>query len=198
VFYFVTTDTTTPAGGRSQLWKVTFDDITNPQAGGTIEALLEGTEGAEMLDNMTAVSNGRRTQLIMQEDVGNNSRLGRHWLYDVPSDSLLEIATFDSARFGDGPTNGALTTPVTAPFTRDEEASGIIPAPWLGAGWFLGTVQAHYSIPGELVQGGQLYAMYIPQTVPEPSTWVLLTFGAVALGLTHRRQRTRQSSRIRK
>jgi len=196
VFYFVTTDTTTPAGGRSQLWKVTFDDITNPQAGGMIEALLEGTEGAEMLDNMTAVANSSRTQLIMQEDVGNNSRLSRHWLYDVPSDSLLEIATFDSARFGDGPTNGTLTTPVTAPFTRDEEASGIIPAPWLGAGWFLGTVQAHYNISGELVQGGQLYAMYIPQTVPEPSTWVLLTLGAVALGLTHRRQRTRQSSRI--
>ena len=194
VFYFLTTDTTTPSGGRSQLWKVTFDDISNPQAGGTIEALLEGTEGAEMLDNMTAVANGSHTQLIMQEDVGNNSRLSRHWLYNVSDDSLLEIATFDSARFGEGPTNGALTTPVTAPFTRDEEASGIIPAPWLGEGWFLGTVQAHYNISGELVQGGQLYAMYVPQTVPEPSTWVLLSLGAVAVGLNQRR-RTRQSSR---
>jgi hypothetical protein len=36
--------------------------------------------------------------------------------------------------------------------------------------------------------------MYVPQTVPEPSTWVLLSLGAVAVGLNQRR-RTLQSSR---
>ena len=40
--------------------------------------------------------------------------------------------------------------------------SGIIPAPFLGESWYLLDVQAHYSISGELVQGGQLLALHIP------------------------------------
>jgi len=32
----------------------------------------------------------------------------------------------------------------------------------LGPGWFLLDVQAHYNISGELVQGGQLLAMFDP------------------------------------
>jgi hypothetical protein len=36
------------------------------------------------------------------------------------------------------------------------------PAPFLGAGWYLVDVQAHYTISGELVQGGQLLALHTP------------------------------------
>jgi hypothetical protein len=47
--------------------------------------------------------------------------------------------------------------------TNDEESSGIIDASdFLGDGWFLLDVQAHYPLPGELVQGGQLLALHVP------------------------------------
>ena len=35
-------------------------------------------------------------------------------------------------------------------------------------GWFLCVVQAHYSIPGELVEGGQLLAIYIDPAITGP------------------------------
>jgi hypothetical protein len=38
----------------------------------------------------------------------------------------------------------------------------VIPAPFLGDGWYLLDVQAHYTIPGELVQGGQLLTLHLP------------------------------------
>jgi len=44
----------------------------------------------------------------------------------------------------------------------DEEASGIIPAPFLGADAYLVDVQAHHAIDGELVEGGQLLALHVP------------------------------------
>jgi hypothetical protein len=51
--------------------------------------------------------------------------------------------------------------------TIDEESSGIIDAEdLLGPGWFLFDVQAHYSIAGALVQGGQLLALYNPDSDP--------------------------------
>jgi hypothetical protein len=47
--------------------------------------------------------------------------------------------------------------------TQDEESSGIIDASdILGEGWFLLDVQAHYSLAGELVEGGQLLALHYP------------------------------------
>ena len=46
--------------------------------------------------------------------------------------------------------------------TEDEESSGIIPAPFLGKGWYLLDVQAHYPIEGEIVEGGQLLALHVP------------------------------------
>jgi hypothetical protein len=52
--------------------------------------------------------------------------------------------------------------------TQDEESSGIISAPFLGAGKYLLDVQAHYSIPGELVQGrAAAYPLRAAREVPE-------------------------------
>jgi hypothetical protein len=167
VYYFVTTDrpNSPTQVGRSRLWRLTFSNVDNPVAGGTIEMLLGGTEGQEMLDNITVNDRG---QVLLQEDVGENARLGRLWLYDPPSDVLTEIAQHDPDRFS----NGAPSF-----ITEDEESSGIIPAPFLGEGWYLLDVQAHApwsstagTLPknfppysdAELVEGGQLLALHVP------------------------------------
>jgi hypothetical protein len=160
-FYFVTTDRYDQAKdgagstiGRSRLYHLHFTDITHPELGGTIEALLDGTEAGNMFDNLTV--NGRG-QVLVQEDVGNQPHLGKIWLYDIATDTLTLVAQHDPARFGN------LGVPATAPFTQDEESSGIIDvSSILGEGWYLLDVQAHYAIAGELVEGGQLLALHIP------------------------------------
>jgi hypothetical protein len=165
--FFVTTDNVTSAGGRSRLYKMAFDDVTNPTAGGQIDMLLDGTEGHEMFDNFTTVV-GRDgvTRLVLQEDPGGNARSAKIWLFDTGTGALTEVAKHDPARFGDV---GSLPQ---APFNNNEEASGIIPAfDLLGDGWFLMDVQAHYSTGNtETVEGGQLMAIYIPQAIPEPTS----------------------------
>lgn len=165
VFYFLTTDRMSTVKdadgeGRSRLYRLTFKDIKNPLAGGTIEALLSGTEGHEMLDNMTVAGDG---SLILQEDVGKNSRLGKVWRFDPASKKLTEIASHDPARFTKG-----------APgfLTEDEESSGVIDVTDLlakannryadGRRYFLLNVQAHYDTNTELVEGGQLVLLTSP------------------------------------
>ena len=148
-FYFVTTDQF--SGGRSRLWRLRFADIQHPELGGQIDMLLDGTEGQKMMDNMTIDGRGR---VIIQEDVGNNAHLGKILVYDVATDVLTTAAGHNPDFF-----DQALATHF---LTQDEEASGIIPAPFIGPDWFLMDVQAHYSLGGELVEGGQLLAIYIP------------------------------------
>jgi hypothetical protein len=147
IFYFVTTANFT---GNSRLWKLDFVDPGDPSKGGTITALLDGNEGQKMMDNMTVNDSG---QVLVQEDVGNNAHIGKVWLYDPGTDSLTEVARHDASRFLEGGTDF---------LTQDEESSGIIPAPFLGEGWYLLDVQAHYGQPDELVEGGQLLALHVP------------------------------------
>ena len=110
VLYFTTTNNFT---GNSRLYKATFDDVTNPQSGGTITAVLTGGEGHRMLDNLT-VANGT---VILQEDPGSNARLAKVWLYDIATDKLTQLANFDPARFTSG-SSGFITS--------DEESSGVL------------------------------------------------------------------------
>jgi Bacterial protein of unknown function (DUF839) len=148
VFYFVTTASFT---GKSRLWRLTFDDPADATAGGTIDMVLDGTEGQHMLDNITVNDRG---QVIALEDVGNNAHIGKVWLYSPATDSLTEIAHHDEARFAP-----------SAPgfLTQDEESSGVIPAPFLGEGKYLLDVQAHYpQADPELVEGGQLLVLQVP------------------------------------
>lgn len=108
--YFTTTNSFT---GNSRLYKVTFTDITDPTLGGTVEAVLDGSEGQHMFDNLT-VANGK---VILQEDPGNQSYLAQVYEYDIASDTLNAIVSFDPAQF----------TPGEAGFiTQDEESSGVI------------------------------------------------------------------------
>jgi phosphodiesterase/alkaline phosphatase D-like protein len=162
-YYFVTTDRADQVAdglgtqiGRSRLWRLNFTDITNPDAGGTIDLLLDGTEGGQMFDNLTIDKYGH---ILLQEDLGGSAHNGKIWQYDIPTDSLKLLAQHDPARFGD------VGSAATAPFNNDEESSGIIDAQdILGPGWFLYDTQAHYPIAGELVEGGQLQALFNPDT----------------------------------
>ena len=150
-FYF---NTTNGFGNPSRLWKLHFTNINDLTQGGTITAVLDGTEGQQMLDNLTIDNSGH---MLLQEDVGNNARVGKIWQYNIVNDSLFEIAAHDSTRFLSGGANF---------LTQDEESSGVIDASAiLGPGMFLTTVQAHYGIAGEVVEGGQLLAFYNPYAI---------------------------------
>jgi len=168
IFYWVTT-------GRSnqtaRLYRFTFDSIENP-TGGTIElvvdaASLTGTDGAtaRSFDNMVVDADG---SIIVQEDPGNTPYIAKTWKID-PTKSVgqegfaAQVFESDRDRF----------LPDAAGFlTQDEENSGVIEvtdivrnANWYEAGrrYYLGNMQAHYPIPGELVEGGQVYLMASPK-----------------------------------
>src|SRR5262245_18015916 len=87
----------------------------------------------------------------MDEDTGNAAHNAKVWMYDIATDTLLPLAEHDPARFGD------VGVPPTAPFTADEESSGILDvSDILGPGNYLVDVQAHYPNGPVLVEGGQL------------------------------------------
>lgn len=150
-FYFVTTDSFT---GKSRLWRLNFEDPSNPSLGGTIDMLLDGTEGQKMMDNLTVDREGR---VLIQEDPGNQAYLAKLHAYDITSDTLTTVAQHDPMRF-----DPAVASPL---LTQDEESSGVIDASdILGKGWFLGDVQAHFAnADPALVEGGQLFALYVPK-----------------------------------
>lgn len=147
-FYFVTTASFT---GNSRLWRLRFADAANPALGGTIDMLLDGSEGPRMMDN---IGIDRRGHIIIQEDPGGQDYLGKVYRYDIETDSLTTILEHDPALF----------TPGAPGFlTRDEEASGVIDASdLLGEGWFLMSDQVHRALPGELIDDGQFVAVYDP------------------------------------
>jgi 2',3'-cyclic-nucleotide 2'-phosphodiesterase (5'-nucleotidase family) len=113
-FYFVTTATRTTA---SRLWELEFSDPANPEAGGTVKMLLNGSEGQMMLDNMTVADDG---SILLQEDPGNTERSAKIWRYNLSSDTLEELAQHNPAQF--------VGTSATNPYfiTNDEESSGIV------------------------------------------------------------------------
>lgn len=78
-YYFVTTDRFNSATqvGRSRLWRLNFVDAKRPELGGTIDMLLDGSEGQEMLDNITV---NKRGQVLAQEDPGGQNYVAKVWL----------------------------------------------------------------------------------------------------------------------
>jgi hypothetical protein len=149
-FYF---NTTNGIANPSRLWRLRFTDITNPLLGGTITAVLDGTEGQKMLDNMTVDHYGH---ILLVEDVGNNAHLGRVLQYNIATDVLTVVGEADPDRFLTGGSKF---------LTQDEEASGILDVQEiLGAGMFLVDLQSHNAVAGEQVEGGQFLAMFNPDT----------------------------------
>lgn len=186
-FYFVTTGAT-PGNGvttaqSSRLYKLSFSVGANgvDYDSGTItmeldSASLIGNDGAvaRTFDNMTVADDGT---LILQEDPGNTNYIAKTWHYDPVSKTTTQILESDRARFLSG-APGFLTV--------DEESSGVIEITSVlgrndGRRYFLADMQAHYSIAGELVDGGQLYVFSTDiAPVPEPSTYALM-FGGLGL-----------------
>jgi hypothetical protein len=192
VYYFVTTDrfdNVKDGSGtqiaRSRLHRLTFDDIRDPTMGGKIDQLIDGTGPGQMFDNITVDRDGN---LILMEDPGNAQHGAKIWKFYPKTGNLVMIAKADPARFGGR--NGSVAIPPTAPFTVDEESSGVIEVTSLfnhagddehedddkrdeRNGWmkqdyryYLGVVQAHYSNANpELVEGGQLMLMGVPKNV---------------------------------
>jgi len=164
-FYFVTTD---QFAGVSSVWRLRFDDVLNPEAGGRIDRVYKAsvghTEGGaateleaqpgEMFDNMTVDSSGR---ILLQEDPGANSHLARIWALNPQNGRIAELAMHNPALF---------LTP-TPPRSQDEESSGIIDVSNIvGRNTYLIDVQAHppagTSHPDpELREDGQFLAMEI-------------------------------------
>ena len=168
-YYFVTTASFTT---NSRLWRLTFNDIRNPQAGGKIEVLVDGNVwGVKMMDNMTIDDAG---DVYLQEDVGNNPYLGRVVKYHAGSGVVSVLAQHDETRFISGAANDI---DGSGNQQSDEESSGIIDVSSLFTGvagydtdryrYFLLDVQAHYTavngvpLDPELVEGGQLLMMKV-------------------------------------
>jgi hypothetical protein len=147
-FYF-----TTPASinGNSRLFRLRFADLAQPELGGTIDAVLVGSEGPKTLDNLCVDPDGR---VFLQEDPGGDVRLAKTWMYDLVNGRLTEIAAFDPAVFSPAGTSF---------LTTNEESSGVIDArDLLGPGWYLTTAQIHVSFGGPaIVEPGQLVALYV-------------------------------------
>lgn len=174
-YYFVTTAS---ASGNSRLWRLTFKEITRPELGGTIEAVVDGNAVAvpqvKMMDNITL---DRKGNVYMQEDIGGNPRLGQVWMYDPNSGGVTRLGQHDPNRFDPAIAGNPNF------LTQDEESSGIIDVTrfFRGVrgydtarnGYLLLDVQAHYPInsanprgfanPDELVEGGQLLMMKVPK-----------------------------------
>ena len=133
------------------MWRLRFYDINNPEFGGTITAVLDGSENQRMLDNAGMDGYGN---ILLQEDPGGQTHTAKIWQYNIATDALTLIADHDPNRFISGGPNF---------LTQDEESSGIIDVQSiLGPGWFIFYDQAHYSLPGPVVDGGQLLAFYNP------------------------------------
>lgn len=163
-YYFVTSEgspgvipsepgVTRDGGG---LWRLRFDDVDRPSAGGTIELVLDGSEAPYLYkpDNMTIDDKGN---LLIQEDAGNNAYLPRIVAYEIDSGARGVLARFDPEVFH--PSGSRF-------LTQDEESSGIVDArDALGKGWFLFDAQAHTGFreppPFPRVEHGQLLAMHV-------------------------------------
>ncbi len=159
IFYFATTD---KIDGTSQLFQLRFDDLTQPEKGGTIKVVLNAKDiGAQMFDNLTVGSDGK---LLIEEDPGDNPHMAAIWQFDPVTKVAKKILAVSPENFMNKNSGQFLT--------QDEENSGVIEvtqlvkdAKWFDAQrrYYLGAIQVHAkSSDPELVEDGQLYLMTSP------------------------------------
>ena len=130
-YYFVTTESDrdpkatapNPALPRvsrdgGALWKLHYNDIRNPLAGGTLTMLLDGSEAPYLNkpDNIEVDSKGN---ILIQEDPGGNDSIARVLAYRISDGKIATVARFKDVYFAPG----------AAQFiTNDEESSGVVEA----------------------------------------------------------------------
>ena len=183
-FYFATTGTTVAGvANTSKLYRLDLDATVS---GGTVSMVLDsasmiGTDGAvaRSFDNITVDANGK---IIIQEDPGNQAYIAKTWSFDPVTGQTVQILESDRSRF---------LTGATGYLTQDEESSGIIDVTSIlgrndGKQYYLGNMQAHYAIAGELVEGGQVYLV---ASVPEPDTYAMMIVGIGMVGAIARRRK---------
>lgn len=195
-FYFVTTGSTPAAGGRGGLWRARWNDVTQPSLGGTLTLLVTNPgshaatdtaanqPGFYMPDNIGIDGKGH---LMIQEDPGGDNYLARVYAYDIATNVMKSVATFDPALFGGAGAPGFLT--------NDEESSGIIDTESIyGAGTFLFDAQVHtatgLSNPTRDAERGQYLLMTVDfaklfggptPVIPEAPVTVLLSLGSLVV-----------------
>ena len=147
--------------------------LVNKGAGGWTPAV--GSEGRAYAFVATGTDKGGAYELpklgkfSWENSVANPYSGNKTWVYDPSAGTTTQILESDRARF---------LSP-TAPYSLDEESSGVIKITSVlgradGQRSQLGVMQAHCGIAGEFVEGGQLYVM---TAVPEPSSYVLMAGG---------------------
>jgi hypothetical protein len=160
-YYFVTTqggkDFTSARDGGG-LWRLRLDDVNDPEAGGELTLLLDGSEAIALNkpDNLAIDTHGN---LLIQEDPGENEHLARVLAYRPSTGIIATLATFDPEKFA--PTGAAF-------ITDDEESSGIIDTKdLLGDGTFLFDAQVHKAHPDldQVVEYGQLLRLTVADWV---------------------------------
>ncbi|TAL40768.1 MAG: hypothetical protein EPN91_12450 [Salinibacterium sp.] len=150
--------TTASFSEHSRLWRLRFDDIDNPRAGGSVSLVVQGAAGGaagpNMMDNLTVTGAG---EVLVQEDPGNESYLAGIYRVDAATGHVHRVARHDPARFSPGGAHFDTTA---------EESSGIVWAPFLGDDTYLFDVQDHLGVTGvtgvTVVQKGQLLLMRVP------------------------------------
>lgn len=151
-FYFVTTGGGNGPGGG--LWRLSWDSIENPAAGGTLTLLLDGSEGLVSPDNLDI---DRQGNILIQEDPGNNPRVAEIQAYRIADGEVATVARFDPALFTAGQPGF---------ITQDEESSGILDVArqYGQEGTFLLDAQLHappVNNAAEYVERGQLLRMRV-------------------------------------
>jgi hypothetical protein len=159
-YYFVTTQggkDTTAARDGGGLWRLRLNDVNDPEAGGDLTLLLDGSEaiGLNKPDNMTIDTHGN---LLLQEDPGGNDHIARVLAYRLSTGVITTLAQFDTELFAPGAAHL---------ITTDEESSGVIDTEeLLGSGTFLFDAQVHapHADP-DVVEHGQLLRLQVTDWV---------------------------------
>ena len=135
------------------LWRLRLDDVNDPEAGGELTLLLDGSEaiGLNKPDNMAIDEEGN---LLLQEDPGGNDHVARVLAYRLSRGVITTLASFDPEQFKPGGSRF---------ITNDEESSGIIDAgEFLGEDSYLFDAQVHKKVADpDVVEQGQLLKLKV-------------------------------------